>query len=122
MKVEQDGYDIEYTDDLREYKEWKRAFEHNKYKASALILGLCNNIMQAWIKAIPDYESRVMDDLVVLLKEISLKMYDPSDEKYEFETVYKTFKQLFGTTQEDGESLLDYTKWLSNQEIISRTL
>ena len=66
--------------------------------------------MQARIKAIPDYESRVLDDPVVLLKEISSKMYDPSDEKYEFETVYKTFKRLFGTTQEDGESLLDYTK------------
>ena len=51
-----------------------------------------------------------MDDPIVLLKEINAKMYDAMEEKYEYETATRVFKRLFNTTQDDGESLQDYTK------------
>ena len=51
-----------------------------------------------------------MDDPIIMLEEINAKMYDTMEEKYEYDMALRVFKHLFGTTQDDGESLQDYTK------------
>ena len=92
IKIEQDGLDIDYTDKLREYNNRKRTLEQNLLKASELIMSHCNKIMQNRIKAISDYETRLRDSAKELLEEINNKMYDPSEDKYDYDTVTRVFK------------------------------
>ena len=98
IKIEQDGLDIDYTDKLREYNNRKRTLEQNLLKVSKLIMSHCNKIMQSRLKAISDYESRLRDDLKELLEEINNKMYDPSEDKYDYDMVTRVFRHLFNTT------------------------
>ena len=110
LEQEQKGLDIKYADLIKRYNDRMTNLEDNIPKVSELIYSYCNTVMQARLRDIPDYETRVMDDPIIMLQEINNKMYDPTEEKYEFETATRVFKRMFGTTQEDGEDLLDYTK------------
>ena len=73
----------------------KMFFKKNIPKAAETIMEYCNKAMKNRIKQIVDYETRVLDDPIVLLEEISAKMYDPMEEKYKFKMLTKVFKQLF---------------------------
>ena len=53
---------------IKEYNDRKRALEQNILKASELIIGHCNKTIENRIKAIPDYETRVMDDPIVSIE------------------------------------------------------
>ena len=78
IKIEQDGYDLEYTENLPNYNTRLYTHKENKHKAYSLIFGYCNKIMQNRIEEISDFETRVRNDPLVLLEEIKTKMYDPS--------------------------------------------
>ena len=46
IKVEQEGYDIEYTIDLKEWKARQNTYTENKFKAYTVIFGYCNKTIQ----------------------------------------------------------------------------
>ena len=110
LQIEQEGYDIEYKEELRKYNIRKDVYEENKVKAYALIFGYCNKTMQNRIEESKDFESIIRDDPLELLKEIKKKMYDPARAKYEYVTLTESLSRILNTKQEDNESLVDYTK------------
>ena len=110
IKLEQDGYDLEYTEELRNYNQRVQVYEENKYKAYALIFGYCNKTMQSRIEEIGDFETRIRNDPLVLLSEIKQKMYDPARAKYEYVSLTESLSRILNTTQLDDESLVNYTK------------
>ena len=58
-RVSQDGYNIEYTKELRSYNLCMQIYEENKYKAYIFILGHCNKVMQNRIEEASDFESQI---------------------------------------------------------------
>ena len=83
-RVEQEGADIKYSEDLKAYRERSIVFDQNKYKAYEYILGHCSKVMKARIEEQADYEARVKNQPRVLLEEISKKMYDAARAKYKY--------------------------------------
>ena len=55
LKVEQDGLDIDYANQLKEYNGQKHQLDQNLLKASELIMSHCHKIMQTRLKAILDF-------------------------------------------------------------------
>ena len=110
LQIEQEGYDIEYKEELRKYNIRKDVYEENKVKAYALIFRCCNKTMQNRIEESKDFESVIRDDPLELLKEIKKKMYDPARAKYEYVTLTESLNRILTTKQEDDENLVDYTK------------
>ena len=102
LRIEQDGYDLEYTEDLRNYNARVYTYEENKHRAYALIFGYCNKTMQNRIEEISDFETRVRNDPLELLREIKMKMYDPARAKYEFVSLTKFITRILNTKQEQS--------------------
>ena len=77
-KIEQEGYDVLYTAEVQNYMDRKNTFETNLGRAYALILSTyCNGTMQHRIKEHPDFESKIQNDPIELLKAIKIVMHDP---------------------------------------------
>ena len=110
MKIEQDGFDILYREEIKEYNIRKVIYEDNKIKAYGLIFSHCNKVMQNRIEETPNFEADIRDDPLMLLREIKKKMYDPARAKYEFVTLTESLKRILSTTQENDEDLVQYTK------------
>ena len=58
----QQGHDIKYQEELKDYNSRKLVYEDNKIKAYALIFGYCNKVMQNRIEETPTFESKIRDD------------------------------------------------------------
>lgn len=108
LKIEQDGFDIAYQEDLREYNNRVKVFEENKYKAFSVIWSYCNKVMQNRIEESPEFESRIRDEPLELLKEIKAKMYDPARARYEMVTLTESLRRILDTKQDSHENLIDY--------------
>ena len=108
VKTEQEEYDIDYADERITYYVRKETLESNMYKAYEYILGCCNSAMKNRIRDSNNYKS-IRNKPRALLEEISKKMYDPAQAKYQFGTVTKLISRLMTMKQGDKESLHDYT-------------
>ena len=84
MKIEQEGNDMEYTIDLKEWKARQNTYTENKFKSYTLIFGYCNKTMQNRIEETTDFETIIRNDPFILLDTIKLKMYGQVRAKYEF--------------------------------------
>ena len=70
-KFEQEGYDMMYKAELQLHLERKKTLEENMAKAYALIFGThCNKIIQTRIEEHVDYESKIKNNPIELLKAI----------------------------------------------------
>ena len=108
--MEQKGLDIDFEDDNQRWKDRKQVFKENKKKAATFLLCYCNKMMDQRIIIIPNYEAQVKNDPIKMLKEINMKMYDPIDNKYDFNTLTKVLCLFLECKQFEDENLLDYTK------------
>jgi len=84
VKIEQGGYDLEHTEELRNFSCRRQLYEENQHKAYALIFSYCNKTMQNRIEEAADFEDEIRNDPLRLLEEIKTKMYDPVQAKYEY--------------------------------------
>ena len=109
-KILQEGYDMEYKSDYEEWKKRLRIFETNKSKAYALIYERCNVTMQHRVEEHPDYESKIRNDPIELLKAIKVLMHDPVRARYPFASLVESLERLINMKQGENEGLIDYTK------------
>ena len=111
MEVKQQGYDIEYTEELREYNERKKLYSSNMVKAYALIFSLCIKTMQSRIEEMSNFEKEIKNNPIKLLEAIKEKMHDPSRVKHEYATLTESIARvLVGTKQEFDEDLVSLHK------------
>ena len=104
-KIEQEGYDILYTAEVQNYMDRKNTLETNLGRAYALILSTyCNGTMQHHIKEHPDFESKIQNDPIELLKAIKIVMHHPIRVKYPYasltESIDENIKHQAVGTQE----------------------
>ena len=77
-KMEQDGFDIMYQAEIKKYLERVQALEENMNRAYALIIGTyCSKAIQGRVEEHPDYETKIRDDPIELLRVLSMLMHDP---------------------------------------------
>ena len=81
-KIEQDGLDMLYKAELDEWMKRKRTFETNTTKAYGVIYNYCNKTMQCRIEEHPEFETKIENDPVELLKAIKVLMHDPVRARY----------------------------------------
>jgi hypothetical protein len=94
-KLEQDGFDMIYQAEIKQYLERERALEENMDKAYALIFGTyCSKAIQSWIEEHPDYESTIRDNPIELLKAVSILMHDTVRAKYPYASLFDATMRL----------------------------
>ena len=109
-RTEQEGFDMEYKSDYEEWKKRMRIFESNKSKAYALIYERCNTTMQHRVEEHPEFENKIRNDPIELLKAIKVLMHDPVRARYPFASLVESLERLINMKQGEQESLIEYTK------------
>ena len=110
-KIEQEGYDVLYTAEVQNYMDRKNTLETNLGRAYVLILSTyCNGTMQHCIKEHPDFESKIQNDPIELLKAIKIVMHDPIRVTYPYASLTEALMRTLHIKQLEQESLLDYMK------------
>ena len=76
-KLEQDGFDMRYQAEIKQFLDRQSGLEENLMKAYALIFGTyCSKAIQSWVEEHPDFETTIRDDPIELLKTINILMHD----------------------------------------------
>ncbi len=109
-QVEQDGFDILYKVNLQEHIKRVQQLEENKTKAYSLIYSnYCNRVMQLRVEEHKDFESKIKNDPIELLKAIRILMHDPARAKYPFASMTEALMRVLSyTKQQENENLIDY--------------
>jgi hypothetical protein len=86
--IEQEGYDILYKAEVDMYTKRKPELEENMNKTCSLIyLQHCNKTIQDRIHAHPDFETKIKNDSIKLLKAIEILISDPVWGRYPYASV-----------------------------------
>ena len=110
-KLEQDGFDMRYQAEIKQFLDWQSGLEENLMKAYALILGTyCNKAIQSRVEEHPDFETTIRDDPIELLKTINILMHDTVRAKYPYASLHDVMMRLFNLRQQEHEHLTDYVK------------
>ena len=82
-KIEQDGFDIQYQEELRVFLDRKALMKDNKNKTYSLIFSsYCTRQMQQRIEEHPEYNTKILDDPIELLKQIKTLTHDTVRAEY----------------------------------------
>ena len=110
-KLEQDGFDMIYQAEIKQFLERERALEDNLDKAYALRFGTCcSKAIQSRVEEHPNYETTIRDNPIELLKIVSVLMHDTIRAKYPYASLYDAMMHLFNMRQQEQEHFTDYVK------------
>ena len=91
-------------------------------KAYTLIFSsYCNKTMQNRIEEHPDFESKIQDNPIELLKAIKILMHDPVRAKYPYASLVEAIIRAVTIRQQENEGLLDYVKRFKQQRDILKS-
>ena len=106
---EQKHLDAEREADLKEYKEEVKLFKNNWSKAYAMIWkNYCSKEVQVAVEEIADFDVRIKNDPLELLKEVETLMHVPQRAKYPPLTLVEVLYDFMRIRQGDKEPLIDY--------------
>ena len=121
-EIEQTGLDIKYQEDYRKWKDNEEEHEEGLSKAYALIFDkYCTTSMQHRIEQWADYDTRIKDNPIELLKTIQEAMSTSVRAQYPFKTATDTMKRALLIKQWDNEDLLSYVKRFKQQRDILKS-
>ena len=99
-KLEQDGFDMRYQAEIKQFLDWQSGLEENLMKAYALILGTyCSKAIQSQVEEHPDFETTIIDDPIELLKTMNILMHDTVRVKYPYASLHDVMMRLFNLRQ-----------------------
>jgi hypothetical protein len=122
--TEQEGYDILYKAEIDMYTKRKHKLEDNMNKTYSLIyLQHCNNTLQDRIHAHPDFETKIKNDPIKLLKANEILINDLVRARYLFASVTEAMTRFMTCRQLENEPLADYVKRLEgNQDSMAQNM
>ena len=110
-KLEQDGFDMIYQAEIKQFLERERALEDSLDTAYALIFGTyCSRAIQSWVEEHPNYGTTIRDNAIELLKTVSVLMHDTVRAKYPYASLHDAMMHLFNMRQQEQAHLNDYVK------------
>jgi hypothetical protein len=111
--TEQEGYHILYKAEIDIYTKRKHELEDTMNKTYSLIyLQHCNKTIQDRIHAHPDFETKIKNDPIKLLKaiEIEILINDPVRARYLYASVTEVMTRFMTCRQLENKPLADYIK------------
>jgi len=108
-KSEQDGYDIQYKQELDNHTERVNNYNTNKKKAFKMIQDHCNTTMKTRLEQQEDYETKLKNDPIATLERIKQLMHDPIRARYPFASLTRALEGVINIQMNEGERLTDYT-------------
>ena len=110
-KIQQDGFDILYQAKINRHVERRDNLRANTPKAYSLIMEkYCAKGMQNRIEEHPDFESKIKNNPIELLKAIQTLINNPIRGRYPFACQHDDLLRLAKARQYEDESLADYIK------------
>ncbi len=110
--VEERQIEIEFKAEYDIFMKRELAYKSNKTKAYALFWERCTKGMENKIKARSEFESKIENNPIQLLKAIKEHALNYQEHRYDMSILLDSIKTLLGTKQQESESLQDYTKRL----------
>ena len=108
-KFRQETVDMKFKEKWNCYEKEKGIFLEEWVKTHALIYGnFCPTEMRTTVKEHPEFEAKIRDEPLELLRAISVLMYTPVRARYPFSTLAETLSSLFNLRQIQDEKLVDY--------------
>jgi hypothetical protein len=122
--TEQEGYDILYKAEIDMYTKRKHKLEDNMNKMYSLIyLQHCNKTIQDRIHAHPDFETKIKNDPIELLKAFEILINDPVRARYPYASVTEAMTRFMTCRQLENEPLGNYVKrFKSYQDSIAQNM
>ena len=115
---EQESLDMAYKEEYKRYLGGTDLYEKNLPKAFALIMkNYCTTQMVIRLKEIGDYESRVKNDVLMLLDEIEKIMNQLKRSSYPFISLAETLCSLLNYKQNDL-SVVDYKEEFKQKRVL----
>jgi hypothetical protein len=115
-EMEQKGFDIKYQEELGGYMDKLETFEQELAQVYALIFGsYCTKTMQQRIEEHPDFEKKIENNPVELLKAVQTLTNDPVRARYPYASMHDALTKLIKTRQLPNENSLDYSKRLKQE-------
>jgi hypothetical protein len=109
--TKQKGYDILYKAEIDMYTKRKHKLEDNMNKTYSLIyLQHCNKTIQDRIHAHPDFETKIKNDPIELLKAIEILLNDPVPARYLYKSVTEAMTRFMTCRQLENKPLANYVK------------
>jgi hypothetical protein len=109
--TEQEQYDILYKAEINMYTKRKHKLEDSMNKMYSLIyLQHCNKTIQDRIHAHPDFETKIKNDPIELLKAIEILKNDPVQARYPYASVTEGMTRFMTCRQLENKPLANYVK------------
>ena len=107
--IEQETFNRRYEAQLAYHFQAEAKFENNWEKAYGLVFdNFCSRDMQLAVKELPDFEARVRDNPLELIKEAEKLTHVPKKATYPTLALVETLSGLMAIKQGDKEGLLSY--------------
>jgi hypothetical protein len=107
--MEQEGYDMLYKEEIDIYTERKHKFEDNMNKVYSLIfLQHCNKMIQDRITGHPEFDSKIENDPIKLLKAVEILINDLVRAIYPYAFMTESITRFMTCRQQENKSLTDY--------------
>jgi hypothetical protein len=108
---EQKSFKMVFQVEIENHVLRKIQLKDNMHKAYALIVSKhCSKVIQDRITNHPDYDTKIMNIPIKLLRVIKLLMHDPIWARYPYTSVTEALLQFLNCKQLNNESVKDYLK------------
>jgi hypothetical protein len=103
--LEQEGFDTLYKAEIDIYTKRKHEFEDNMNKMYSLIfLQHCNKTIQDRITGHPEFDNKIENDPIELLKAIEILINNPVREIYPYASMTESITRFMTCRQQENES------------------
>jgi hypothetical protein len=122
--TEQEQFDMLYKTEIDIYTKRRHEFEDNMNKTYSLIfLQHCNKTIQDRILGHPEFEDKIENDPIELLKAVEILINDPVRARYPYASITESITRFMTCKQLENESLTDYMKrFKSNRDGLAQTM
>ena len=101
-RIEQEGFDIDYREELRIWNSRKETYRKNKTKAYSLILtSYCSTAMQKRVEQHPDFKTKIKDDPIALLEVIKTLMHATVRAQYPWGSLFTAISNIVNIKQHE---------------------
>src|SRR6056300_1475608 len=109
----------DYTVDRKEWRARKIAFENNKRYVYGKVMAMCPKYMIDKLEREADFDNKLFDDPIELLKRIRKFMTITADTEWEYFGLWEAMSKLFSCRQKEKENIMEYRKrFEDNAEIV----
>jgi hypothetical protein len=115
---------MRYKEEIDIYTKRKHQFKDNMNKVYSLIfLQHCNKTIQERITGHPEFESKIKNDPIELLKAIEILINDPVRARYPYASMTESITRFMTCRKQEYKSLTDYVKrFKSNRDGPAQTM